>query len=659
MEEKFCRDVEHSSRKEWLETNGLGGFASGTVSGIHTRRYHGLLTAALDPPARRMLLVAKLEDTIVVGDRRVELSANRYPGTVHPQGFEYLHQFRLDPFPEWVYDIDGVRLHKRIFMVHGRDATIVEYEVRGLAAHCTVEIRPLIAYRDYHSTTHSNEAINRQIEYDDERIVSVQLYEGLPRVFFGADYRSCEPTGHWYHSFEYAEEKARGLDYREDLFQPFVLRFDLADSPKAVVIVARQAIPSHEATALRERERARRAALRKTAPISDPFTEDLAEAADQFLVRRGEGHTVIAGYPWFGEWGRDTMIALPGLTLATGRYDIARGVLKEYASLMSQGMLPNRVPDFGDRPEYNTVDATLWFFEAVRAYLQYSHDEPFVLKELLPLLKDSVEWHLRGTRFGIQAGADGLLQSGVPGVQLTWMDAKVGDWVVTPRHGKPVEIQALWYNAIRILQALAARNSDTELAQRMGALAERVRTAFSTQFWLEDRGYLADCVSEEGADPALRPNQVIALSLHYSMVDQARAERAFGAVTRELLTPFGLRTLAPSDSRYRGTYQGGVRERDTAYHQGSAWPWLMGPYLTAYGKLYPGSPEPKRLLQAFAPHLWEGGLGQISELADGDPPHTLRGCIAQAWSVGELLRAASEMEWNKRDVLTHPLVAGH
>jgi predicted glycogen debranching enzyme len=282
-----------------------------------------------------------------------------------------------------------------------------------------------------------------------------------------------------------------------------------------------------------------------------------------------------------------------------------------------------------------------------------------VLKELLPLLKDSVEWHLRGTRFGIQAGADGLLQSGVPGVQLTWMDAKVGDWVVTPRHGKPVEIQALWYNAIRILQALAARNSDTELAQRMGALAERVRTAFSTQFWLEDRGYLADCVSEEGADPALRPNQVIALSLHYSMVDQARAERAFGAVTRELLTPFGLRTLAPSDSRYRGTYQGGVRERDTAYHQGSAWPWLMGPYLTAYGKLYPGSPEPKRLLQAFAPHLWEGGLGQISELADGDPPHTLRGCIAQAWSVGELLRAASEMEWNKRDVLTHPLVAGH
>jgi len=638
FDEAICQNLEKSSRLEWLETNGLGGFASGTVSGIHTRRYHGLLTAALHPPVGRMLLVAKFEDTLIVDGNRVELSANRYNGVVHPQGYEYLREFRLDPFPTWVYEIGDAQVEKRTFMVHGEDATIVEYEVKGLCKNCHLEVRPLIAFRDYHATTHFNEAIDPGFEWEEKGLVSVQLYDGVPRVYFGADYSNCERTGHWYHRFEYAEEKARGLDFQEDLFQPFVLHFDLARSPKAVVIVSRVAIPSHEATALRERERLRRIALRRHAPSADPFLEDLAEAADQFIVRRGDGHSIIAGYPWFGDWGRDTMIALPGLTLVTGRFDVAAGILREFAKALNQGMLPNRFPDAGEVPEYNTVDATLWFFEAVRAYLHYTKDEAFVRDTLYPRLAEAMDWHLRGTRYGIKADTDGMLLAGEDGVQLTWMDAKIGDWVVTPRQGKPVEIQALWYNAIRTLQELALRFDDVARAGQMDALAKRVKRSFVAEFWNPERGYLLDNTD----DAAIRPNQIFAVSLHYSMLDSAQAKAVVDTVEHHLLTPLGLRSLSPRDPAYRGHYLGGVYERDSAYHQGSVWLWLMGPFITAYRRVHPGSSRPQELLSGLRGHLREAGIGQMSEIADGDAPYTPRGCFAQAWSVAELLRAAAE-----------------
>jgi len=639
FDEMTCHDLEQSSRLEWLETNGLGGFASGTVSGIHTRRYHGLLTSALQPPVGRTLLVAKFEDTLVVNGYRVELSANRYDGAVHPQGYEYLREFRLDPFPTWVYEIGGVQVEKRVFMVHGQDATVIEYEVRGLCNNCQLEVRPLVAYRDYHSTTHANPAIDPSFEWEEDSLVSVQPYESLPRVYFGADFRSCDRTGHWYHRFEYAEEKARGLDYSEDLFQPFVLHFDLANSPKAVVIVSREAIPAHEATGLREQERIRRQALRRQAPAPDPFLEDLTEAADQFVVRRGEGHTIIAGYPWFGDWGRDTMIALPGLTLVTGRFDVARGILREFAGALNQGMLPNRFPDAGEAaPEYNTVDATLWFFEAARAYLEYSKDEAFLRDEIYPRLVEAMDWHLRGTRYAIGVDSDGLLHAGEAGVQLTWMDAKIGDWVVTPRHGKPVEIQALWYNAIRTLEDLAVRFGDSARALQMGEMAQRTQESFLHQFWDLDRGYLLD----NTGDPSIRPNQIFAASLHYSMLDEVQAAAVVAAVERHLLTPLGLRSLSPIDKAYRGRYEGGVLERDSAYHQGSVWLWLMGPFLTAYARVRPGSSRVRELLCGMRGHLRQAGIGQMSEIADGDAPHTPRGCFAQAWSVAELLRAAAE-----------------
>ena len=644
FDEMTCQDLEKSSRLEWLETNGLGGSASGTVSGIHTRRYHGLLTSALHPPVGRMLLVAKFEDTLVVDGYRVELSANRYDGAVHPQGYEYLREFRLDPFPTWVYEIGEARVEKRVFMVHGQDATVVEYEVKGMCKNCHLEIRPLVAYRDYHATTHSNDVIDRSVEWEEEGLVSVRPYDGLPRVYFGADYRKCEPTGYWYNRFQYAEEQARGLDFQEDLFQPFVLHFDLADSPKAVVIVSREAIPAHQATALREQERLRRMALRRHSPVSDPFLEDLTEAADQFVVRRGEGHTIIAGDPWFGDWGRDTMIALPGLTLVTGRFEVAAGILQEFAKALDHGMLPNRFPDAGEAPEYNTVDATLWFFEAIRAYLHYAQDEALVRDELYPRLLNAMDWHLRGTRYGIRADDDGLLMAGEPGVQLTWMDAKIGDWVVTPRHGKPVEIQALWYNAIRTLQELALRFGDSARAAQMGELAARARRSFLEQFWDSERGYLLD----NTGDASIRPNQIFAASLHYSMLDPLQAAAVVETVERHLLTPLGLRSLSPSDPEYRGRYMGGVLERDSAYHQGSVWPWLMGPVLSAYARVHPGSPRIGELLNGVRPHLREAGIGQVSEVADGDPPYTPGGCFAQAWSVAELLRAGAENVGNKR-----------
>ncbi|HEU0122900.1 MAG TPA: amylo-alpha-1,6-glucosidase [Bryobacteraceae bacterium] len=638
FDEMTCQDLEQSSRLEWLETNGLGGFASGTVSGIHTRRYHGLLTSALHPPVGRMLLVAKFEDTLVINGYRIELSANRYDGAIHPQGYEYLREFRLDPFPTWVYEIGDVLLEKRVFMVHGQDATVIEYEVKGLCKNCRLEVRPLVAYRDFHATTHANDAINGGYEWEEDGLVSVQPYGCLPRVFFGADFRDCEPTGHWYNRFEYSEEKARGLDCQEDLFQPFVLHFDLAHSPKAVVIVSREAILAHEATALREKERLRRLALRRQAPEPAPFLEDLAEAADQFVVRRGEGHSIIAGYPWFADWGRDTMIALPGLTLATGRHTIARDILSEFSRVLNQGMIPNRFPDAGETPEYNTVDATLWFFEAARAYLHYTGDETFTRQVLYPKLAEAMDWHLRGTRYQIRVEPDGLLHSGETGVQLTWMDAKVGNWVVTPRTGKPVEIQALWYNALRTLQEFAVRFGDVARAAQMEELAHQTRASFLQKFWDSSRGYLLDNIG----DAAIRPNQIFAVSLHYSMLNAAQAASVLHIVEKHLLTPLGLRSLSPIDPAYHGVYQGGILQRDSAYHQGTVWLWLMGPFITAYARVHPGSARLRELLLGMQPHMRQAGIGQLSEIADGDPPFTPRGCFAQAWSVAELLRAAAE-----------------
>ena len=646
-----CQNLDQALKLEWIETNGLGGFSSSTITGLNSRRYHGLLTAATMPPAGRLLLLSKLEETLVIDDQRFELSVNRYPGTIHPRGHEYLVEFRLDPFPVFTYRIGGMELEKRVFMVQGENTTVVEYAIRHPGAEAghewVLEIRPLVAFRDYHGTTHENGALDPGVTIapGEPGLASIRPYGHLPFLHFAHDAVSVEPTGEWYRNFEYPVEQERGLDYQEDLFNPFVARFDLSARHTATVIASTERHEASEAVTLRRAEIQRRASLRASAPSGDPLVQALTVAADQFIVRRGSLKTVIAGYPWFGDWGRDTMIALPGLTLVTGRPEIAKSILLGFAGSVDQGMLPNQFPHSGETPEYNTVDATLWFFEAVRAFLAYTGDAEFVHSALYPKLKAIIEWHMRGTRYGIHVDRDGLLTGGEAGVQLTWMDAKVGDWVVTPRQGKPVEIQALWYNALRTMQALAAEFDPPAQASYSSAAA-RAQQSFNSLFWNEAEGCLFDVVNGDDRDGSIRPNQIFAVSLPHTMLTQSRARRVVEVVERDLLTPRGLRTLSPSDPRYRPRYEGGVGERDSAYHQGTVWPWLMGPFITAYVRVNSRSAAARQRaanwLAGFQHQIHTTGLGQVAEIHDAEPPHAPRGCMAQAWSVAELLRAAVE-----------------
>ncbi len=646
FDESICRDLDAACRREWLETNGIGGFASSTIIGLNTRRYHGLLVAATKPPVGRMVLLSKIEETLMIDGRRFDLSCNRYPGVVHPQGYVHLKQFRQDPFPVFVYEVDGLVLEKSVFMVQGENTTVIQYTVAsspGLP--CSLELRPLIAFRDYHSTTHENGALNPTLQIEPGR-VTVSPYQGCPNLCLAHSAADVTEEGAWYRNFEYTVEQERGLDYREDLFRPMALTFDLRHNAHATVVASTEARSAEAADRYRAEEVARRNAIASAAPVEDTFVQMLASAADQFVVRRGSGATVIAGYHWFSEWGRDTMIALPGLTLATGRYDDARGMLLAFAESVDRGMLPNRFPDAGETPEYNTVDATLWFFEAVRAFAAHTEDYEFLRTRLYPVLTEIIAWHARGTRYGIRMDTDGLLLAGEPGVQLTWMDAKVGDWVVTPRYGKPVEIQALWYNALRTMEDLAARFGDQANVTYYNELAARARSSFGQLFWNESAGCLYDVVSGESRDGSVRPNQVLAVSLFHSMLSGEKAKAVVAVVERDLLTPYGLRSLAPSDGKYRGRYEGDPHSRDSAYHQGTVWPWLMGPFLTAYLKVKARSVKARKQaaewLTEIRRFIQDEGVGQIPEVFDGDAPHHPGGCLAQAWNVGELLRLSVE-----------------
>ncbi len=534
-------------------------------------------------------------------------------------------------------------------MIQGENSTVVHYELKKnnhpeSPKNLWLELRPLIAFRDYHNTTHENGAISRDVEERSD-LASVSPYQGLPSLYLAHNAVDLRKTGDWYRNFEYDAERERGLDFSEDLFNPLVLRFDLRLRRQASVIASTEQRDVAKVE-YRESEITRRRNAKLSSPVEDDFVQTLAAAADQYIVSRGDQKTVIAGYHWFSDWGRDTMIALPGLTLPTGKHEIARSILRTFAKHVDQGMLPNRFPDAGETPEYNTVDATLWFFEAARAYLAYTGDLEFVRDELYPVFADIVLWHVRGTRYGIKVDPSGLLSSGEPGVQLTWMDAKVGDWVVTPRRGKPVEIQALWYNALCIMEDLARHFGDEAGQKRYRSMATLARWSFNRLFWNEPTGCLYDVVNGGPPDASIRPNQIFAVSLTHSMLSTERAKAVVEKVQEHLLTPYGLRTLAPSDPQYRGRYTGGPTERDGAYHQGTVWPWLMGPFISAYVKVNGDSEAARRQAAAWlAPlkdHLADGGLGHISEILDGDSPQRPCGCIAQAWSVAEILRALVE-----------------
>lgn len=633
---------EQATGREWLETNGIGGFASGSVSGALTRRYHGLLTAATKPPLGRLTLLSKYEETLWIGSTPYELSTNLYPDSIHPQGYKLLKEFRLDPFPTWIYEIEGTRLSKTVFMVHGINSTVCQWKVEDPEADIRLELKPLISFTDYHQMQRLDPALNADVMITEGR-VAIQPYPAMPALFFAHNASAVKETGEWYYNFELPVEKERGFDFREDLFQPFSMSFDLKES--AVVIASTDKDTAAEYAAVYEKEEIRRRkVLQKCAANDDSFTARLLTAADQFIVKRGEGSTVIAGYPWFSDWGRDTMIALPGLTLVNGRYDIARQILSEYSNHISEGMIPNRFPDQGDTADYNTVDATLWYIEAVRAYAKASGDEDFVRDELYEKLAGIVAWHVKGTRHNIHVDTDGLLYAGGPGEQLTWMDAKIGDKVITPRTGKPVEIQALWYNALRTMADLAGLFGHEEDRPRFAAMADLAKLSFNGVFWNDAEKCLFDVVKNGDRDASVRPNQILAISLHYPILEEKYWLHVLEKVQQELLTPVGLRSLSPKDTKYVPVYIGSPLERDSAYHQGTVWGWLIGPFIDAHRRVHAEDKETeaqiRTFLEGFRQHVKEAGLGQISEIFDAEAPHHPRGCPAQAWSVAEVLRSS-------------------
>lgn len=639
--------------REWLETNGIGGFASSTVIGANTRRYHALLCAATRAPQERAILVSKADETLTVfgpsGDTHYELGTNLWPGTVAPEGYHNLAEFQLDPLPRWVYEIptaDGtVRLQKTLWMPAEHNTTVVEYALlEGPAAQ--LAIRPYVTGRDYHSTHRANTHFNTRPEVSPG-IVAMKPYPGLPWVVFSHEGQFFH-DGAWYYDFEWPIEQERGLDCHEDAYAAgtFVLKLEVGQPKHFIVSTSPQSVTLSAAT--KEREIERRTELAEGREWTDPQAK-LRLGADQFIVRREDGlHTILAGYPWFTDWGRDTMIALPGLCLSTGRYDIARSILLSFAGAMSRGMIPNRFPEAGETPDYNTVDATLWFFHAVSQYGEISGDMETV-GNLYPRLVESIEWHLTGTRFGIQADdEDGLLNAGDPNSQLTWMDAKVGDVAFTPRNGKPVEIQALWFNALRFMATASKNLGNEDMAGICAEWSRKIAANFPDLFWNEAEGCLYDCINGETRDPSVRPNQVLAVSLPHRLLPRDRETRVIERVRADLLTPHGLRSLSPKDKRYRGIYKGDQWTRDSSYHQGTVWAWPIGPFLTGYLKVNEYSEaartQVREWLQPLLKHLDEAGLNSISEIFDGDAPFTPRGCFAQAWSVSEVLRVLEDVE---------------
>jgi predicted glycogen debranching enzyme len=645
-------DLELAARREWLCADGLGGFASGTVAGALTRRYHGLLVAALAPPLGRTLVAVKVDETVTYGGVSRALGVNAWAsGAVEPRGHRHLIRFALEgTTPVWTYACADALLERRVFMEPGASTTYVQWRVRRAQAPLTLEAALLVDYRDYHGVTHGGWPMRVETV---PKGIRVTAFEGARPLLVLADEAAIQPTPEWYYAFELARERERGLEDLEDHLRAGVLRATVPPGGQVTLVLSTEQAPALDGNLARARREAwegdllarwRRA--RPAAAKAPAWIRQLVLAADQFVVHRPlagdpDGMSVIAGYHWFGDWGRDTMIALPGLTLVTGRPEVARRILTTYARFVDRGMLPNRFPDAGEAPEYNTADATLWYVEAVRAYHAATGDDVLV-RELYPTLDAIVAAHRAGTRHGIgEDPADGLLHAGEPGVQVTWMDARVGDRVVTPRIGKPVEINALWYNALRTMAGFAILTGRP--AQPWRDLADRVERSFA-RFWCERTGGCHDVLDgPDGDDASIRPNQLFAVALPASPLPSDRQRRVVETVARHLLTPVGLRSLAPEDPAYCGRYGGGVTERDCAYHQGAVWAWLLGPFALAWRRVFGDATAARELLAPLADHLAEYGLGSIAEVFDGDPPHAPGGCIAQAWSVAETLRAWHEL----------------
>ena len=639
----MMNDLPKMKDDEWLEADGLGGFASGTVSGIRTRRYHAILLTATKPPSGRVVLVNGFDAWVETEGGTFALSSQLYnPDVTHPDGARRIEEFKADPWPQWVYALeDGTKIQFELFACNGASVTVLAWRLLTSNRKTILSFRPFLSGRDYHSMHHENGAFQFAPQIQGKRL-AWHPYSGLPGIIALSNGEYLHQPD-WYRNFLYEQERARGLDFAEDLAAPGVFSWDLSRGEAACILAAEgfengllttDCPPEKLAADLRGAE------LRWRQKLSLP----LDRSADAYLVKRGTGKTIVAGYPWFTDWGRDTFIALRGLCLATERFDDARDILLEWAGVVSEGMLPNRFPDQGDQPEYNSVDASLWYIIAVHDFLEARKTGGRKLlewqkKTLQQAVEAILTGYSQGTRFGIHMDQDGLLAAGIPGVQLTWMDSKIGDWVVTPRIGKPVEVQALWLNALWIASQFNEKWKEPFL---------RGQENFCARFWNEQGGYLYDVVDVDHqpgkVDELFRPNQILAVGgLPIPLIEGERAKRIVEAVTQRLWTPLGLRSLAPEAPGYAPQYEGGVRERDSVYHQGTVWPWLIGPFVEAWVRVNGESDGAKRdartrFLMPIMEHLNNAGLGHISEIADADPPHTPRGCPFQAWSLAEVLR---------------------
>ncbi len=648
--------------REWLVTNGLGGYASGTVLGVSTRRYHGLLIAAMPAPLGRVMMLNHVSEQLRLADGRViHLSGEERVSALEDPGARYLKEFRLEyGLPVWQYKIDDALLEKRLFMPRQQNTVHLTYRILEGAQTVRLKLRPSVHFRSHDAPVSSPLPSHFELRSVDDRF-ELSVSPDLPTLrltTFG--HRSAFTIERRYlHEMLYRIEESRGYESIGDLWTPGYFRFDLSQSNDVVLIASTE--PWEQITALPSAERYAAEIMRRERLIISPLVAandsvaaELILAADQFVIHPAgraeeflraqatgdEGRTVIAGYHWFTDWGRDTMISLEGLTLSTGRQVEAGYILRTFARYIRDGLIPNMFPEGEAGGVYHTADATLWFFHAVDRYLASTNDRA-TLRLLLPRLLDVFDHHMRGTRFNIKVDEqDGLLTQGADGYQLTWMDAKMGDWVVTPRRGKAVEINALWFNAVCLLQRWVTEEQTSEAATPFRLLAERIQESFNRRFWNPRTGYLYDVIDgPAGDDPACRPNQLFAISLPNPVLDPTHWQVVLEVATQRLLTPVGLRSLAPGEPDYKSTYHGDLRTRDAAYHQGTVWGWLIGPYIDAWLKVYPQDMTGGRAaLQGLVDHLGEACLGSVSEVFDAEVPFTPRGCCAQAWSVAELLR---------------------
>lgn len=647
---EICGNLNTAESREWLVTNGIGGYASGTVAGLLTRRYHGLLVAALQPPLGRTLLLTKLDETVLYDTRAYSLSANRWKdGIVSPQGYRHIEHFLVEgAIPVWRFAFADALLEKRLWMQQGENTTYVQYTLHRASEPLKLTIKAMVNYRDYHGSTQANDW-QMAVEQVDAG-VRVLAYQSAVPLYLLSDRAIASPIHNWHYKFDLAVERYRGLNDSEDHLHAGTFEATLNPGESLTFVASTEKEPDlNGETALKHRRNYEQKLIglwKSNRPLqvkdTPPWVNRLVLAADQFIVERSvpedpHGKTIIAGYHWFGDWGRDTMISLSGLTLATGRSEVTCSILRTFARYVDQGMLPNRFPDAGEIPEYNTVDATLWYFEAVRAYYSTTKDDN-LLHELFPVLADIIDWHCRGTRYNIHLdSSDGLLYAGETGVQLTWMDAKVGDWVVTPRIGKPIEVNVLWYNALRTMAKFARHIGKPH--QEYEAIANRAQVRFS-RFWNQELGYCYDVLdSTDGDDASLRPNQIFAVCLPESPLTPVQQKQVVDICGRMLLTSYGLRSLSPDHPQYQGKYGGNQYQRDGAYHQGTVWGWLLGAFVTAHLRVYQNPEQARQFLEPMANHLYASGIGSFSEIFDGDAPMTPRGCIAQAWTVAEVLRA--------------------